>query len=85
MQVLTVYSPGNSHFYRQWAKSWSAQGWKPGIITPKEISRHGSAKAAAKARGAKLLCAANLFNVSFRPPRKTPDRIPKSAAVRLVQ
>jgi len=75
MLSLAVYNPADSAFYREWENSWRSQGFRPGLITPKEILRHGSARAAAQARGATLLCSARTINVSFKRPRKSPVRI----------
>lgn len=76
MQILTVYSPEDSGFYRLWERSWRLRGWEPGIITPKEIFRYKTPKAAAKARGATLIISPRMINLSFKRPRKTPTRIP---------
>lgn len=76
MKILCVYSPEDSGFYRVWEKSWRLRGFCPGIITPKEIARHKTAKKAAAVRGVRLVCSARLINASFKRPRKIPARIP---------
>jgi hypothetical protein len=77
MRIFTIYSPADSDFYRLWERSWRMRGWKPAILTPKEIKRNKSARSAAKSRGpgSTLLCSPRTINFSYRKPRKTPVRI----------
>lgn len=50
------------------------QGWKPGLLTAREVERHG--KKAAQARGSKFPdLNVRLINYTFKRPRKIPARI----------
>ena len=65
MRILTVYSPEDSGLIRLWQRSWAAHGWKPGLISPKELQGK-SWRAAAKARRGRLI-AVRAINYGARP------------------
>lgn len=66
MKILTIYSPEDSGFIRIWERSWSAYGWKPGLISPKELQGQ-SVRSAAKARRAKRVISVRALNYGQRP------------------
>ncbi len=71
MRILSVYSPADAGIIRLWERSWRSNGWKPGLITPKELQEH-TPREAAKARRARFVYPLRLINFGFRPPRNWP-------------
>jgi|SRR6516225_5181099 hypothetical protein len=69
MQILTVYSPEDSGLIRLWQRSWAAHGWKPGLISPKELQNQ-SVRTATKARKAKCSVSVRTINYGHRPRQK---------------
>lgn len=74
MKVFTVFSPENADVLRVWERSWRLQGWKPGLLTVREVDRHG--KKAAQVRGSRYAdLDVRTINYTFKRPRTLPVRI----------
>ena len=75
MKAFAVFSEGKAGLIRVWAQSWEARGWRPQLLTSRELEEHGSARKAAKNRGGGLLtdlCVIN-FSCRSRSPGETAE------------
>lgn len=73
MKAFAAFSERKAGLVGIWARSWSARGWVPKLISEREIEVHGSARAAMRARGGGLLTDLRVINYSY-PARKRPAR-----------
>lgn len=74
MRILSVYSPADAGILRLWERSWRSNGWKPGLITPKEL-HEDLARDVARRRRSRYLQPARLINYGLRPPRPAPKKL----------
>jgi hypothetical protein len=73
VKVFAVFSESLAGLVKVWAQSWAARGWRPQLISERELEALGSPEAAAKARGGGLLADVRVINFSY-PARHTPKR-----------
>jgi hypothetical protein len=66
MKVFAAYDPRKIRLVRAWIQSWEARGWRPQLLSEREVKDYRSARLAAKARGGGLLSDLCVINFSFR-------------------
>lgn len=66
MKVFALFSPDKAALVRVWARSWAARGWRPQVLTEREVREAGSPRKAARARGGGVLTDLQVINFGYR-------------------